>query len=83
MPTYKKCGHVGETPAHMGRGASRLRRIEQHFAGNCLSCKRENYFRLARQLCVLLPGYNAAGKRNSRKYTEEEVQAYVEKWMGV
>lgn len=74
-----KCGHEGEVPSNMGRGAARLKRLDQYFANCCPTCHRANVEALARKLCVLLPGFNENGKRNMRLYTEEEVQSYIAK----
>ena len=32
------CGHAGDAPAHMGRGAARRRRIAAHFGRRCPAC---------------------------------------------
>jgi hypothetical protein len=76
--TYK-CGHEGEVPRNMGRGVARENRLADHFGRNCLACRREAAAQQAAKMSVLLPGFDANGKRLMRPYTSEEIAAYVAK----
>jgi hypothetical protein len=73
------CGHQGTEPANMGRGKARQDRLTKHFGRPCLECRRTAVATEAAKLCVLLPGLDASGKRNMRRYNADEIAAYVAK----
>ena len=73
------CGHGGQIPAHMGRGAARANRLAAYFARPCLECRKAAEAVEAAKLCVLLPGVDANGKRNFRRYNADEIAAWVAK----
>jgi hypothetical protein len=80
MKTMKHtCGHESEIPANMGRGAARQARLDAHYSRPCLDCRRAAIAVEAAKMCVLMPGADAAGKRNMRRYNADEIAAYVAK----
>lgn len=77
MNTHK-CGHEMDV-RYMGRGMARTKRLAEKSKTLCNACHRAHLRDLAAKMCVLLDGYDVAGKRNRRRYKEDEVQAYVER----
>lgn len=48
-PTFD-CGHEGDFPRNMGRGAARTRRLADYFGRRCPSCAIEHLRRYAEAL---------------------------------
>ena len=75
-----RCGHGGPVPEFMGRGASRVRRIEKHFAALCPACGRTRLLLAAMALTDIHGQPAPVGHqwawylRHSTKIPKEEVR---------